>query len=87
MFPRQAVASVVGIGGFAGAMSAMAFQRATGVILERTGGRYGVVFAICGSAYLVGLAIVHLLAPRLEPVRLDGPEAGEMAVAGIPAAN
>jgi ACS family hexuronate transporter-like MFS transporter len=68
MFPRRAVASVVGIGGFVGAMSAMLFQRATGVILERTGGRYGYVFAICGCAYIVALAAIHLLAPRLEPV-------------------
>lgn len=68
MFPRRAVASVVGIGGFAGAISAMLFQRLTGVILERTGGRYGYVFAICGSAYVVALVAIHLLAPRLERV-------------------
>ncbi len=63
-FPRQSVASVVGIGGFAGAMSAMLFQRATGVLLDRTGGGYGVVFAICGSAYVVALLVIHLLSPR-----------------------
>lgn len=68
MFPRRAVASVVGIGGFVGAMSAMLFQRATGVILDRTGGRYGYVFAICGLAYIVALGLIQLLAPRMEPV-------------------
>ena len=68
MFPRRAVASVVGIGGFVGAMSAMVFQRATGVVLERTGGRYGFVFAICGAAYVVALAAIQLLAPRLAAV-------------------
>jgi ACS family hexuronate transporter-like MFS transporter len=68
MFPRRAVASVVGIGGFVGAMSAMLFQRATGVILERTGGRYGYVFAICGSAYVVALVVIQLLAPKMERV-------------------
>jgi ACS family hexuronate transporter-like MFS transporter len=68
MFPRRAVASVVGIGGFVGAMSAMLFQRATGVILERTGGQYGYVFAICGGAYVVALAAIQLLAPSLQRV-------------------
>lgn len=68
MFPRRAVASVVGIGGFVGAMSAMLFQRATGVILERSGGRYGFVFAICGSAYVVALALIQLLAPKMARV-------------------
>ena len=50
-------------------MSAMLFQRATGVILERSGGRYGLVFAICGSAYVVALALIQLLAPKL--ARID----------------
>lgn len=88
MFPRQAVGSVVGIGGFAGAISAMLFQRATGVILDRTGGRYGIVFAICGSAYVLALLALHFLAPRLEPVRMDRlPEGGESPVAGFQTIN
>ena len=65
MFPRRAVASVVGIGGFAGAMSAMVFQRVTGRILDATHGKYGVVFIICGSAYVVALGIIHMIVPTL----------------------
>ena len=65
MFPRQAVGSVVGIGGFAGAMAAMVFQRLTGAILDATHGKYGVVFIICGSAYVVAIAVIHLLVPNL----------------------
>jgi ACS family hexuronate transporter-like MFS transporter len=65
MFPRRAVGSVVGIGGFAGAMSAMLFQRLTGAILDATHGRYGVVFAICGSAYVVALGVIHMLVPKI----------------------
>ncbi len=72
LFPRQAIASVVGIGGFAGAMSSMVFQRATGMILDATHGRYGIVFAICGSAYVVALLIFHLIVPRMEPADLGG---------------
>jgi ACS family hexuronate transporter-like MFS transporter len=37
LFPKQVVASVVGIGGMAGAVAAMAFSESAGFILERTG--------------------------------------------------
>ena len=70
MFPRNAVASVVGLGGFVGAMGAVLFQRGTGFILEATDSNYQVIFLVCGFAYLIGLAGFHLLAPRLEPVKL-----------------
>jgi ACS family hexuronate transporter-like MFS transporter len=74
MFPRRAVASVIGIGGFGGAMTGMLFQRTTGVILEVTGSDYRPIFFILGGAYLAALGIIHLLVPRLEPatVRTGG---------------
>ncbi|HEU4642203.1 MAG TPA: MFS transporter [Gemmatimonadaceae bacterium] len=65
MFPRRAVASVVGIGGFIGAISSVLFQRATGHILQATGSNYGIIFAFCGVAYVLALGIMHLLAPRM----------------------
>jgi MFS transporter, ACS family, hexuronate transporter len=70
MFPRRAVASIVGLGGFGGAMGGMLFQRATGRILDATGNDYSIIFTICGLAYIVALGIMHLLAPRLEPANL-----------------
>ena len=70
LFPRQAVASVVGIGGFVGALSAVLFQRATGRILEATGSNYSIIFVICGLAYVSAWLVIHLLAPRLQPVGL-----------------
>jgi ACS family hexuronate transporter-like MFS transporter len=72
MFPRRAVASVVGLGGFAGAMGGVLFQRATGRILEATGNNYSIIFMICGSAYVLAWVIIHLLAPRMEPAPVDG---------------
>lgn len=66
MFPRRAVASVVGIGGFIGAISSVLFQRATGHILEATGSNYGIIFVFCGVAYVLALGIMHLLAPRMK---------------------
>lgn len=72
MFPRQTVASVVGIGGFAGAFGGMGMSYFTGSQLQSTGS-YGTIFLIAGSAYLVALLCVHLLAPRLEPAPFDMP--------------
>ena len=70
MFPPSTVASVSGIGGFAGAMGGVLFQWLTGRILDATGGNYASIFAVCGFAYITAWTIIHLLAPRLEPVRL-----------------
>ncbi|WP_037099912.1 MFS transporter [Rhodanobacter sp. 115] len=70
MFPRHAVASVVGIGGFAGAVGGMLISTVTGLLLQFTGS-YTPVFLMAGSAYLIALLVVHLLAPRLQPAQLD----------------
>ncbi len=67
MFPPSAVASVSGIGGFAGAMGGVLFQWLTGRILDATAGNYASIFAVCGFAYVTAWVIIHLLAPRLEP--------------------
>ena len=69
MFPQKAVASVVGIGGFGGAVGGMLIATLAGWVLQ-VSGSYLPMFFIAGSAYLVALLIVHLLAPRLEPVAL-----------------
>ena len=69
MFPRQAVGSVVGFGGMWGAIGGMLIAKITGYVLQATGS-YVPVFVIAASAYLVALAIVHLLAPRLVQAEL-----------------
>jgi ACS family hexuronate transporter-like MFS transporter len=69
MFPRWALGTVVGLGGMAGAIGGMLIAKITGFLLQTTGS-YLVVFGIAGSAYLIALAIVHLLVPRLEPARI-----------------
>ena len=71
MFPRRAVGSVVGIGGFAGAATGFGFQRLTGRILQANHNEYQPVFLMCGFAYLAALLVVHLLAPRLERAQLE----------------
>ncbi len=70
MFPKRAVASVVGIGGFGGAVGGMLIATFTGFILQFTGS-YLPMFFIAGSAYLIALAIIHFLAPNLEPAAVE----------------
>ena len=70
MFPRSAVASISGIGGFAGAMGGVLFQRVTGRILDANGNDYTPIFLVCGLAYVTAWSIIQILAPTLEPARL-----------------
>ena len=69
IFPRAAVGSVIGIGGTVGALGGMGMALFTGYILDATGS-YEVLFAICASAYVLALLVVHILSPRLAPVRV-----------------
>jgi MFS transporter, ACS family, hexuronate transporter len=70
MFPRRAVASVVGIGGFGGAIGGMCVSTFTGLLLQFTGS-YVPVFVMAGSAYLIALLCIQGLAPRLEPADIQ----------------
>lgn len=70
MFPSRAVASVVGLGGMAGAVGGMLIAKIVGYLLQWTGS-YRIPFFIAGSTYLLALALIHFLSPRLEPARLE----------------
>ena len=77
MFPKRAVASVTGLGGMAGAVGGILIARIAGKLLEhfaaqgRTELGYGIMFMICGSAYLAAWIVMHLLVPRFALVKLD----------------
>ncbi|HEY6263801.1 MAG TPA: MFS transporter [Candidatus Acidoferrum sp.] len=71
MFPARAVGSVVGIGGMAGAIGGLFIATIVGHVLQWTGS-YKVPFLIAGSAYLLALAIIHALVPKLEPATIHG---------------
>lgn len=72
MFPKRFVASVAGFGGTFGYFGASLFQVFVGEVVEKYQ-NYFVPFLCAGLAYLVAFAIIHLLAPRLEPARLESP--------------
>ena len=70
MFPQRAVASVVGIGGFGGAVGGMLIAAFTGWVLQISGS-YLPMFIIAGSVYAIALLIIHLLVPGLERAQID----------------
>jgi ACS family hexuronate transporter-like MFS transporter len=69
MFPRGAIGSVVGIAGMSGAIGGMLIATVVGLLLQFTGSYFS-VFLMAASSYLVALAIIHTLAPKLEPAVL-----------------
>ncbi|ACG78863.1 major facilitator family transporter [Phenylobacterium zucineum HLK1] len=69
VFPRAAVGSVVGIGGMLGAIGGMVMSKYAGYVLEQIG-TYTPIFVVAASAYLLALLVVHILTPKMEPVKL-----------------
>jgi ACS family hexuronate transporter-like MFS transporter len=69
-FPQRAVASVVGIGGFGGAVGGMFIATFAGWVLQ-VSGSYVPMFIIAGSVYLLALLVIHLLVPHLERADID----------------
>ena len=70
MFPRKAVASVVGLGGTFGAIGGMLIATAAGFILEYTGS-YFILFIIAGSLYLIALVIINFIVPELKEIEMN----------------
>jgi MFS transporter, ACS family, hexuronate transporter len=68
--PRKAISSVVGIGGTASCIGMIAFSTLIGLVLDWTD-EYLIPFVMAGSAYLIATAVIHLLLPRLEPMKFD----------------
>jgi MFS transporter, ACS family, hexuronate transporter len=69
LFPRSIVASVTGIGGMFGAIGGIVLALAAGRIITNFG--YLPMFVIAGCSYLIALALIHLILPKLEPVRAE----------------
>ncbi|MDZ7262994.1 MAG: MFS transporter [candidate division KSB1 bacterium] len=76
MFPKKAVASVIGIGSMAGCITGMLMSKLAGLILDHykalntieTG--YYIMFFICGSAYLIAWVIFNLLVPQMKRAKI-----------------
>ncbi len=76
MFPKQAVSSIVGIGGMAGAVGGIFFPMLIGSLLDtykaagNLAGGYNIIFTICGCTYLIAWLIIHLLTRKSKMLEL-----------------
>ena len=77
MFPKRAIASVTGIGGMAGALGGILIAKAAGMLFDhfkalgdiRVG--YGIMFAICASAYIIAWLVMHMLVPKFKKIGIN----------------
>lgn len=76
MFPKKAIASVIGIGGMAGGIGGVLVSKSGGWLFDHyqalghieTG--YTIMFAFCAVAYVLAWSIMKLLVPKFKPVVL-----------------
>ncbi|HTQ57828.1 MAG TPA: MFS transporter [Bryobacteraceae bacterium] len=62
--PPGAVASVVGLGGLAGAVGGMLIAPTVGYWLDWSHNLYAPLFVIAGSVYLAAVAVIHWIEPQ-----------------------
>jgi len=74
MFPKKAIASVIGIGGMAGGIGGVIISKVGGALFDyydqlgsiQTG--YTIMFVFCACAYLIAWAIIKILVPKYRPI-------------------
>ncbi|MBP6662331.1 MAG: MFS transporter [Paludibacter sp.] len=75
MFPKSAVATIVGIGGMAGGIGSFIINKGSGMLFDyslvewgsKTPG-YTIVFSFCAVAYLIGWIVMKTLVPKYKPI-------------------
>jgi ACS family hexuronate transporter-like MFS transporter len=71
IFPKKATASVAGFGGFCGAVGGAITAFGVGKILQNVGvDGYAIPFLVAGCGYLIALLLIHLIMPKIEPIKL-----------------
>jgi MFS transporter, ACS family, hexuronate transporter len=81
MFPKQAIATVTGIGGMAGGVGSFLINKGSGVLFEHAGrtqmqfmgflgkeAGYFIIFSVCAVAYLIGWTVMKSLVPKYKPI-------------------
>ncbi len=71
LFPKRAVATLIGVGGTAGAIGGIIFPLVTGLMLDHFANGYAIMFGFCSVAYLLAFWLNNLLAPSFEPIAID----------------
>ncbi|GGH13919.1 MFS transporter [Pedobacter zeae] len=83
MFPRQAIATVTGIGGMAGGLGSFFINKGSGVLFTYAGDTqmtfmgfhgkeagYFIVFSFCAVAYLIGWTVMKTLVPKYKVIEV-----------------
>jgi len=78
MFPKSAVATIVGIGGMAGGIGSFFINKGSGILFDYSLAEWGsktpgytIVFAFCAVAYLIGWIVMKTLVPKYKPIIVD----------------
>jgi ACS family hexuronate transporter-like MFS transporter len=71
LYPKRAIASMVGLGTAAGAIGSMAFAEFAGWYLQHTGGNYSLLFVLAGCGFPCAFLAVHMFIPRWQVVVLE----------------
>jgi ACS family hexuronate transporter-like MFS transporter len=81
MFPKNAIATVTGIGGMAGGLGSTIINKSSGVLFTHAGetqmhfagfvgkeAGYFIIFSICAVSYLIGWIVMKSLVPKYKPI-------------------
>lgn len=84
MFPKSAIATVIGIGGMAGGLGSFVIQKGAGMLFTYSGetnmqfmgfegkpAGYAIVFIVCAVAYLIGWIVMKMLVPKYKVIVVD----------------
>ena len=84
MFPKSAIATIVGIGGMAGSISSSLINMCSGLLFDYADktqmtfmgfqgkpAGYFIIFCICAVSYLIGWCIMKALVPKYKPIVVD----------------
>jgi ACS family hexuronate transporter-like MFS transporter len=78
MFPKSAVATIVGIGGMAGGIGSFFINKGSGLLFDYSLAEWGsktpgytIVFAFCAVAYLIGWIVMKTLVPKYKQIVMD----------------
>jgi ACS family hexuronate transporter-like MFS transporter len=71
LYPKRAIASMVGLGTAAGSIGSMVFAEFAGWYLQRTGGHYSLLFVLAGCGFPCAFLAVHLFIPHWQVVVME----------------
>ena len=82
MFPKKAIATIVGIGGLAGGIGSTIINKGSGMLFDYSKetdmlfmgfkgieAGYFIIFSICALCYLIGWTVMKLLVPKYSPIQ------------------